>query len=75
MDCGIFGILEKKPQRRNFKIHRGLGTVDLALSKETLDEIGELGWKIFFALKGLQHRGQDGSGIAVSDNAGIGHYP
>ena len=73
MDCGIFGIVEKKSQRRNFRIHRGLGTADLALSQEVIDEMGELGWKIFFALKGLQHRGQDGSGIAICGNAGIGH--
>lgn len=73
MDCGIFGIVGKKPQRRNFKIHRGLGTVDQAFNKEFLDEMGEMGWKIFFALKGLQHRGQDSSGMVISDNIGGGH--
>lgn len=71
--CGVFGIVEKKQQRRDFKIHRGLGVVDKALDEETLNEMGLLGWKIFFALKGLQHRGQESSGMAVSDNAGIGH--
>lgn len=73
MDCGIFGMVAKKPQRRNFKIHRGMGTVDQAFNKEIIDDMGELGWKIFFALKGLQHRGQDSSGMVISDNVGGGH--
>lgn len=73
MDCGIFGMVEKKPQKRDFKIHRGLGQVDQAFNKKNLYEMGELGWKIFFALKGLQHRGQDSSGMVISDNIAGGH--
>lgn len=77
MDCGIFGIVEKRPQKMSFRIHRGLGVVAEAFTGEILNEMGDIGWKLFYALKGLQHRGQASSGMAVSDNAGLGHdrYP
>ncbi len=73
MDCGIFGIVEKKQLKRNFKIHRGLGIVPEVFTGEILNEIGDIGWRVFYALKGLQHRGQASAGIAVFDNAAIGH--
>ncbi|MBI2041966.1 MAG: amidophosphoribosyltransferase [Candidatus Nealsonbacteria bacterium] len=73
MDCGIFGIVEKKLRLRNFKIHRGLGTANQAFNEQILNEMGEIGWKIFYALKGLQHRGDASCGMAVSDNAAVGH--
>lgn len=73
MDCGIFGVVEKERRTRNFKIHRGLGTVNQVFNGEILNEMGEIGWKLFYALKGLQHRGDASCGIAVSDNAAMGH--
>ncbi|MBI2450214.1 MAG: amidophosphoribosyltransferase [Candidatus Nealsonbacteria bacterium] len=71
--CGVFGIVEKRERQRNFKIHHGLGQVDKAYSDTALKRMGKLAFQIFFALKGLQHRGQDSSGMAVCCNAGIGH--
>lgn len=73
MDCGIFGLVEKKLERRNFKIYRGLGIAAEVFPAGILNEMGGISWKMFYALKGLQHRGQASSGIAVSDNSGLGH--
>jgi len=73
MDCGVFGLVEKESRIKNFKIHRAPGTVNQAFDEEILNDMGTIGWRLFYALKGLQHRGDASCGIAVVNNAAISH--
>lgn len=72
-NCAVLGLVGKKSEAREFFCRRKMGTVDAMFSQELVGRLGGLGEKLGLGLKELQHRGQESTGFAVSQNVAIGH--